>query len=581
MLQPGDAARVSGFFYNPRYVSTGSFKKNFADSIKVQNIKKKYTLFREPRFTLEWEAPMGEALLDRVISIISGDNEPDADKRILLKMINRDLTQNRFASFYRMKTEEAAPAFASFIYEVYRLVYPAQVFFSRPESDGLLKQLCAEAFMDSHMVEAARRLSPESIEKRTQTTGEGVLISSLNDDLNLLDSFFNQSPRRLGADNCYRLLGLINAFVNFNFMPLLQKFDPALGEGAISVTPKFKPLRLEYITDDINDFMGVSTALGRGEDWRTAIGVLNAANSRIAGTRMTGGQPAGNAPALISPEQWQNLLIKLGDIHQAKILPLMVQHALKNPVWQRQSKTPAGEKPAESWFDETSIRVQGLINRLSSSMRNTRIESLAKMIFGSADIIRLRHYTREEDEMFQRKNLGGFTYVAGLNYLLAFIQDYMNKEIRELCDLLLIRGQWTIIEASREASEALFQINDMTEDLAAFDGLLAESGKLGSRLKSDLSRVDREAFRANQIRSILAGVNAQALGLINAAASSLFVLGKHLKNLIHDYGQTPHEQISNWKELEVYSKNPIGPRMDAAYKNIYHFIQLMRIFAAL
>jgi hypothetical protein len=518
---------------------------------------------------------MGEALLDRVISIISGDNEPDADKRILLRMINRDLTQNRFASFYRIKSEEAAPAFASFIYSVYRLVYPAQVFFGRPESGGLLRAMCAEAFMDSRMMEAARRLSPESIEERKQTTAEDVLISQLTDDLNLLDSSFNQSPRKLGADECSRLLGLIKTFVNFNFMSLLQKFDPLMAEGGTSATPNFKPLRLEYITEDINDFLQVSAALGGREDWRTAIGVLNAAGSRNAASRT-----AGNGPALVPPERWSGMLAKLRDIQQSKILPLMVQHALRNPVWAPHGKSPAGEDPAESWFDVTRGRVQGIIDRLSGSMQNARIEALATAIFGTAAITRLQHYTREEDEMFQRKNLGGLNSAAGLNYLLAFIQDIINKEIRELCDLLLIRGQWTIIESSREASEALFQISSMAEDLAAFDGQLADSGKLGSRLKTDLGRVDREAFRANQIRSILAGVNAQALELINAAAASLAILDKHLKNLIHDYRQSPHELISNWKELEVYSKSPIGPRMDAAGEVIDQFIQLMRIFAA-
>jgi hypothetical protein len=527
------------------------------------------------------EIDMGEALLDRVISIISGDNEPDADKRILLRMISRDLTQNRFASFYRMKTEEASPVFASFIYEVYHLAYPVQVFFNKPENGALLKQMCYEAFMDSRMVEAARRLSPESIEKRKQTTGEEALISQLKDDLGLLKSSFSESPRKLGADHCYRLLGLIDAFVNFNFIPLLKKFDPTLIEGNLFIKPKFKFLRVEYITEDINDFLIVSAALERGEDWKTAIGVLNAAHSRIAGERTTGVEPAGGGPALIPLERWNNLLINLGDINQAKILPLMVQHALKDPVWQPHVKNPVEEKPAESWFDLTGSRVQGLIDRLSDSMQNTKIEVLAKKIFGTTDITRLQHYTREADEMFQRKNLGGFTYAAGLNYLLAFIQDYMNKEIRELCDLLLIRGQWTLIESSRETSEALFQMGGMTEELAAFDALLADDGKLGSRLKSDLGRVDRESFRANQIKSILTGVNAQALELINAAASFLSIIGKNLENLIHDYRQSPHELVTNWKELEAYSKSPIGPRLDEACKNIYHFIQLLKIFAAL
>jgi hypothetical protein len=553
----------------------------FIKLIKPQSIKRKYTHFWEPRLTLVWEAAMGEAFLDRVISIFTGDNEPDTDKRILLKMVSRDLTQNRFISFYRMKTEEASPVFASFVYEIYRLVYPVRIFFNKPENEALLKQLCSEAFMDSQTAETARRLSPESIEKRCQTIEGEVLVSQLKDDLNLLASSFNESPRKLEADNCYRLLGLLNRFVCFNFMFLLQKFDPALTEGNISAQPKFKYVRVEYITEDINDFLAVSAPLERGEDWKSVMGVLKAAGSRIGGNQITGDRPAAGARDIILPEHWNNLLVKLWDLNQSKMLPLMVQHSLKDPVWQWKAKNTEEKGTAKSWFDLTSSRVQEIIDRISGSIQSARIEALAQALFGTADITRLRYYTRRENEIFQRKNLGGFIYAAGLNYLAAFIQDYMDKEIRELCDLLLIRGQWTAIELARETSGALFQISGMTEEITSFDEVLSESGKLGGRLKSDLGRVDREIFRANQIRSILTGLNAQALEIINSAVSSLLTIGKNLKNLIHDYQQNPHDLVTNWKELESYSKSPIGPRLDEAYKNIYHFVQLLKLFTAL
>jgi hypothetical protein len=548
--------------------------------MKMPNIKREYTHFRKARHRLEKEVAMGEALLDKVISMFSGDNEPGADKRILLKMISRDLAQNRFSVFYRIKTEEASPVFASFIYGIYRLVYPAQVFFNRPDNEALLQELCSEAFMDSRMIEAVRRLSPESIETGKQTTEGEVLITQLKDDLNILSSSFDGSPRKLMADNCYRLLGLINRFANFNFMSLLQKFDPELTEGCISDKPKFKYLQAEYISEDINDFLAVSAPLDRGEDWKSAIGILNSARSRPPANQSAGSQAAADVQDIIPPEQWNNLLIRLWDVRQSNILSLMTQHALKNPVWQWKDK--AGEKTtAESWFDMTSGRVRGIINHLSGAMQNARIEELAQELFGTADITRLRYYTGEENELFQRKNLDGYTYAAGLNYLAAFIQDYIHKEIRELGDLLLIRGQWTAVEFSRETSEALFLLNGMAEELTAFDEQLSEAGKLGSRLKSDLSRVDREAFRANQIRNILAGLNAQALELINTALSSLSVIGKHFENLTRDYRRNPRELITNWKELEAYSKSPLGPRLDAAYKNICRFIQLMRLFASL
>jgi hypothetical protein len=518
---------------------------------------------------------MGEALLDRVISIIAGDSEPDPERRILLRMISRDLVQNRFCSFYRIKTEEAGPEFAACVYEIYRLVYPLRDFLGRPENHLLLKQLCAEKFMDFQMAEAARFLSPEAIEKQKQSMDMDALITRLREELNFLESSFNESPRRLAADNCYRLVRILHRFVDFNFFSLLRKFDPLLTDDPYSARPKFKALKVEYITEEISEFLALSAPLNRGDDWKTVLGILNSAHNPG-----TAGRAAGGGGELMAPEQWDTLLIKIRDLHQSRILTLMVQHALKNPIWEYKIKNPE-DQAGQSWFEVTSARVRGIINSVSDSLQNARIEALAQEIFGTAAITRLRHYTREENETYRRKNLGCFTYAGALNYLLAFIQDYLDKEIRDLCDLILIRGQWTNIDASREASEAMFQLSGMTEVLAAFDEALSEDGKLGTRLKSDLGRVDREAFRANQIRSIINGVNAQAMEIINTADASLVILEKHLKNLLIDYRQKNHELITNWKELESYAKSPVGMSLDGVCKKTRQFIQLLRLFAAL
>jgi hypothetical protein len=521
---------------------------------------------------------MGEAFLNRVVSMFSGNGDLDQDRRILLRMITRELAQNRFSVFYRLKTEEAAPEFAGCLHEMYRQIYPLREFFGKPGNDFLLKRFCAENFMDRQMTEAARRLSPETIEKEKFSMLPEDFITRLRQDLDFLESSFYESPRRLAADTCCRLVRLLRDFAGFKFFPLLQKFDPLLRDGPAPASPKFKALKVEYIAKDIGEFLALSAPLNRGDDWKTVLKIINAANNTLANAGgTTEGPAAGKDQDLIAPEEWDALLIKIQDLHQTKILSLMVQHCLKNPVWEYKPK--AGEEPAgASWFDITKTQVQGIIDQAADFLRNARIETLAKDIFGSTEITRLNHYTQEGDEIFRRKNLGGFPCQGALNYLLAFIQDHLDKEIRDLGDLVLIRGQWINIDASRETSEALFVLSGMAENLRAFDEDLSERGRLGNRLKNDLGRVDREAFRANHVRSVLNGVNAQALDIINTAAFSLTIVGKNLKNLLADYRQKNHELISNWKELESYSQDPLDRRLEEAHNRIDKTVQLLKIY---
>jgi hypothetical protein len=530
---------------------------------------------------MKWETFMGEALWDRFFSMFSSDAEPDQDKKILLRMIVRELTQNRFSVFYRIKTEEAGPEFAECMYEIYRQIYSLREFLNKPENNILLKRLCAENFMDSRMAEAARRVNPETIERQKKSMDPEHLISGIRRDMAFLETSFYGSSRRMAADTCYNLITLLRGFTQFKFFPLLQKFDPLLRDGPYGGTPGFKPVRVEYIAGDIGEFLALSAPLIRGDDWKTALTIINAASTMSVGAGRTAEtQPAGGNRNLIAPEQWDTLLIKIRDLHQSKILNLMVQHSLKNPVWEGRQKNTE-EQAEKSWFDITRGQVQGIIDEIAGSLQNARIEVLAQEIFGSAGITRLQYYTREKDELFKRKNLGGYIYEGALNYLLAFIQDHLDKEIRDLGDLLLIRGQWTNIDASREASEALFQLSGMTEELTAFDEALAEDEKLGSRLKFDLSRIDRETFRANQIRNILNIINTQALEIVNTASLSLTILEKHLKQLLEDYQQKNHELISNWKYLESYSKAALGQRIDNAGTLVSNLVQLLKLYTQL
>ena len=170
-----------------------------------------------------------------------------------------------------------------------------------------------------------------------------------------------------------------------------------------------------------------------------------------------------------------------------------------------------------------------------------------------------------------------FVYAEGLNYLKAFMEDYVEKELKELCDLLLIRGQWTNNSMSREMSDALHVLLDIPKDLADLDVVLSEDGADGSRLRAAMLRIDRDQTQARYINSIIGKVNAQALDTINQTAQAMIVIGKHMKNLIEDLQKKHPELLANWKEVTLSSKDPLPQRMVGDFKRINYFVQLMHL----
>jgi len=281
---------------------------------------------------------------------------------------------------------------------------------------------------------------------------------------------------------------------------------------------------------------------------------------------------------VVNVDQWGKVIRLLRDVSRTRILELVIQHITADPLWQSISRPP-NERVADAFLDAKRSEIDKALDKIQNDKRSAQIQQLAKAIFGTAEIERLEHYNSASNEIFLKKNFDGFTKLAGLNYLKAFFLDYFKKEIHELCDLILIRGQWTSNVLSQQMSDSFHDLSEMTEKLAAFDQRLSDDGEDGSRLRVCLGKVDRDKGQAKYIRIILKDVNNNAQRMINGAAQDFISIGRNLKSLLEDYQKKPAELIMNWKELESASETPIPARITEDYKKIYYFVQLMQFYA--
>jgi hypothetical protein len=503
---------------------------------------------------------MPEDVFTKVISFLAGDAVAESDEQMLLRQILKELPQNKYAKFYRPRTEDVDPALAQWFYAMYKTVYPAKAFTQDSSQVARLRQITVESFMSRETLETARRLNPGMVEARLKTTSPTELARELKADLSVLSEAFSDSWTA-GADKCYNAILAFIQFVNFNFLALLQRFDPKFTEGNFTYQPKFEPVKADYIAKNINDFLIVSEAIDQELDWKAILGVLKACRGGVD---------------VVSPVLWSGLIADLQDVKQSNILTIIVRLTLKNPIWQWKSR-PLGEHLTETWLGTKQTEIQGIIDQILNARQNAQIDALVKAVFGSANVIRLNHYTPKESAAYSQKNQVDYAYAGGANYLQTFLEDFFDKEIRDLCDILLVRGQWTSGQLSREMSEAFHEITGIPEQLSALDESLSDDGKNGPRLKAALVRVDRDRSQARYIENIVEELNDEALELINTTAQALIVIGKHLKAMVEDIQKNPHDLIINWKELASVSRSPIGQRIGDAYKKINYFIQLLRL----
>ncbi|MDR2096125.1 MAG: DUF5312 domain-containing protein [Treponema sp.] len=497
----------------------------------------------------------------KVFSFLSGDNASDSDKKVLLKQILKDISQNKYRNFYKIRSEELDPSLAVFFYDIYKLIYPAQLFVQDMIKTSRLKQFTLEIFMNKAAADLSKRITPDALEERVKNTLPKEIVQALKEDIAGLSTMFADHQIK-AIDQCYDLLMAFIQFVNFGFFPLLQKFDSKLVEGNFNFEPQFETIKAEFIVQDINDFLAVAHPIDPAGDWKTVLGILKLSR---------------NGQDLIAQEQWLKMLTALRDIMQSNILSQINQISLKNPIWEYKPKIP-NEQLVENWLEAKQIQIKSIINKIVGNQRSIQINTLVNAIFGTTEISRLQYYNVKISDVYIKKGLEGFIYAEGLNVLSAFMTDFLHKEIHELSDILLIRGQWTSANASLQMSEAMHQLLDMSSRINEVDESLAEDGDKGPRLKAAMLRIDRDKTQSRYINSIIEGLNEEALALINSASQAFIVIGKYLKNLIEDYPKKPSEIIFNWKELGYFSKTSIFERMNDDYKKINYLIQLMLIF---
>jgi hypothetical protein len=501
---------------------------------------------------------MPDNILGKVVSFIAGSEEPDSDKKILLKQVAKELGQNRYGKFYRPRTEELDPSFAGYVNEIYKTVYPACAFAQNTARVNRLRQLTVELFLPRESLELVRRLRPEAVQERARQLEPQELSRQLREDLNALRGAFDSS-RTAAMNRCYNLITALMQFAQFDFLSLLRHFDTSLPEGVTGYVPRFQPAKAADLVNEIGRFRSVIQRLEPGEDWKNALAALKIAR---------------DGQELFSFNTWNMLLMNLREMKNSNIIELIGQLATRNPIWQVKHET-IDEQLAETWLLAKETEVNTVVDTVLAKQRNSRIEALAAEVFGGPSVTKLNYYNREISDACIDIGLDGFAYAAPLNYLMAFIQDFVAKEMQELCDILLVRGQWINNALSLEMSGAVHAITDTVEPVEALDLSLSDAGTYGPRFRGALSRAERDKIQARYVNNIAGELDDKALDLIKEAVQGLVIVGKHMKNLLGDSQKAPPEIVINWKELGYFSKLPITQRLTDGYKKINYFVQLM------
>lgn len=501
----------------------------------------------------------GESFLDKFLGLFTSSDDPERRKQRELKAIAKELKKSRL-HYYAHPAGTVEPALARFFYEFYRILGPAQTILANAGSSGALKAIIVESALSEEERAVRDRLQEEAIQERAKSADPKAVGEQVKEDVRKLYQSFD--PDRINQiDGRYGLLGALLDLISFDYYFLLKKFDSNLPEHDLAYKPRFESINGEYITEELKDFLEILPSLQQDADWGAVLDTLKAYRNL----------------EVIARDGMRKLFSQIASVQKSGVLAMIVRLADKDPSYAPMTRT-FNEHIVEPYLTKIKGQAEIALQRIVQGKRTEKIEQLSQLVFGTASISRLSNYSEKANMAFSKKMLGGFLYIAALNYLKAFLLDYLKKDIRDIVDMLLVKGKWSVNQPSQQLSEAYHQLLKTSEALTQFDESLADDGDWGRKMKSILIKADRDKKAFQTLHALLDEINDQAKGMIAESSAHFVAIAKVLKLALDDYVKAPPELIINWRELKATTDKDIKALIVGVYKRIYNFVQLMSFY---
>jgi len=499
-------------------------------------------------------------ILDRLFSLFASD-DPERKKQKELREITAELKRSR-ARFYNPLKGTVEPNLGRFFYEIYKTVAAAQVLLKGAEVSGALKMALVDLSLTEDQAALKERLTEKSIDERAKqgTDPAGLeaevkrdvktLMESVSSDwMNDLDALFN------------RVLVFLDV-IGFDYYYLLTKLDPGIPERDFSYTPHFVSVDAALVQEDLQDFLEILPNVDPEADWDRILAILKEHRGM----------------EVVARDALRKTLALLRDVQRSGVLMMLVRHLVQNPAWKPMTRAHR-ERIVEPYLAKLKAEAETTAKKVAYGRHNEKLEELARAVFGSSGVaVKLSNYSEQSNPEYAEKMLGGFLHVKALNYLRAFLMEYLPKKIREVVDLLIVKGKWANTQPSNQMSEAFHQLLNVTEKINRFDEDLAEDGELGRRLKTLALKAEKDRKALIQLRSGLQQVNDEARMMIGDSVQHFVSIARVLKLAHEDIGKPNPAFLVNWKELKPSSDKELRVLVAAVYKKIYNFVQLMQMY---
>ncbi|UPA06743.1 hypothetical protein baBA2_000338 [Borrelia anserina] len=477
-------------------------------------------------------------LVDFLFSIFSRELTPEQVKQRRLREVKNNLS--KISSFFNASKIQALPQFAKFIYNLYKAFIPFKFFAQRYRNSNKIIHFVVEKYLSDNQRQALECIYSFSANDVVNFTPD--MSKNLDNNLNYLLKNVTQEQIRLIDETC-GALDIFFDLVSYQYYSIVKNFDNLFPEDDFVYKPRFSSVNCGVILDDIKDFLECIYSIRDISIWRNLYDVL----LEIYGDRE-------NFP--VKPNVWLKILTSIIEINKNKEILYLIRYVSGDPDYLPMSGVKKSKAKAKIFFNDLAKHVSNEISKIEIFQKNSKSKVLAAKLFPGITIATLDNYNELMNDKITSKvvNTTGYVYSDLLGYLKTHAVNFVKKDLSDIVNILIIKGQWEDMEMSRDVSNDIHSLIGIYSNLIDFDDNLGEQGTYGNRINALLHRVSvGDKSSEKLLLSIITDVNKKAFVLLNEYYSKINSLRQRLNDCLEDYLKPSSEKelIYNWKELDA------------------------------
>ena len=495
-------------------------------------------------------------LWTRIVELLAPGDAAERAKRRHLKAIAREVSRDR-GGYYDPGRGTAGPGLGKLLHTFYRALGPAQTLLEAAGSSETLRNMVIESCLSTEELALRDGLTADAISRDAQTLDTRRFADKVREDIARFAALFDPARTTLVNERMRAFWALLD-LISFDYYAVLKRMDPALPKSDYVYEPRFSPVDAALVIPSLKDFLEILPGVDTQADWDSLFDVLREYRHVDP----------------VSRDTWRKLLRSIERLARSGVLMNVVRLMDQDPHANVEPRQYL-RRSAEEYVERIRVQAEMACQKQLAQKRTAQVDEMVRKTFGKPPEQRMTSYVPSANAGFQKRGAAGYTHALPLNYLRVYLDEFLEREVKPLIDLVLVKGRWGSGGSSHPLSENLQAALQLRLDLVELDDSLAEDGPRGQRVKLALSKAGRNKKDAYILRQALRQVNDSARVLLETGLKALVSLGRVLKSLLDDLVSGEPRIVANWRELDTALERQLKARFVASYTRLYNLVQLL------